>query len=154
MSLKVSGSQAEKGRSGAPAPHAAHARSASGVAAAAVDRVSGASESFLDVVDDLESRQIIDELDEITAQLTRFPTTALMERYRALVRMALDKVRSGMQVKREFKWRRTERAMFITIERTEGLLEELEDALMKQGSIAKSLSLVEEIKGCLISLLF
>lgn len=110
--------------------------------------------SFLEVVDDVESRQIIDELDSIAAQMTKFPTATLVRRYRELVGMALDKVRSGMQIRREFKWRRTERAMFITIEKTEGLLDDLESALMREGDRARSLALVDEIKGCLISMLF
>lgn len=152
MSIKVSGSSQDKGKSSAAAPHATHVRGSTG---ASVDRVGRAqTASFLEVVDDMESRQIIDELDEVAAQLTRFPTTELVRRYRELVRAALDKVRSGMQIRREFKWRRTERAMYITIEKTEGLVEELEEVLMREGDRARGLSLVDEIKGCLISLLF
>lgn len=152
MSIKVSGSPSEKGKSGAATQmaHAVHAGSSS----SRVERAGAAGASFLEVVDDMESRQIIDEIDAISSQLTRFPTATLMRRYRELVGMALDKVRSSMLVRREFKWRRTERAMFITIEKTEGLLEELEDVILREGDRARSLALVDEIKGCLISLLF
>ena len=152
MSMKVSGASSDKGKKGAPAASAVPAKGSSG---AAVGRVqAGASSSFVDVVEDMEARQIVDELDEIGLQLTRFPTTALVRRYRELVGLALDKVRNGMHIRREFKWRRTERSMFITIERTEGLLEELEEVLLREGDRARGLSLVDEIKGCLISLLF
>jgi uncharacterized protein YaaR (DUF327 family) len=150
MSIKVTGSSPDKSKKGAPAA-AAQAKGSSGVA---VDRVREAGASFMDVVEDMESRQIIEELDEIGAQLTRYPTTALVRRYRELVGLALDKVKNGMHIRREFKWRRTERSMFITFERAEGLREDLEDALSRTGDRAKVLSLVDEIKGCLISLLF
>lgn len=152
MSIKISGASTDKGKKGAPAAQAVQAKGSSG---GAVGRVrEGAASSFVDVVEDMEARQIVEELDEIGLQLTRFPTTALVRRYRELVGLALDKVKKGMYVRREFKWRRTERSMFITIERTEGLVEELEEVLLREGDRAKTLSLVDEIKGCLISLLF
>lgn len=159
MSVKVSDSTSSdrggRGRASSVASHAHAGRvhGASGTEPGTVERA-GASSTFLDVVDDVESRQLIDEIDEIAAQMTKFPTATLVRRYRELVGMALDKVRSGMQIRREFKWRRTERAMFITIEKTEGLLDDLEGVLMREGDRARSLALVDEIKGCLISMLF
>jgi uncharacterized protein YaaR (DUF327 family) len=102
----------------------------------------------------MEAHQIMAELDGVGAQLSRFPTSALLMRYKYLVRLALDRVKGGMRIKREFKWRRTERSMFLTIERTEDAITELEDAIAKEGDRTRLLSLVEEIKGCLISLLF
>lgn len=153
MSIKVGGSPAEKGKSGgAPAARTAPARHTGG---ATVDRVGATGRvSFAEAIDDADSIRIIADLDEVGAQLTRFPTTELMRRYRELVRMALDKVRGGMHIKREFKWRRTERSMFITIEKTEALTDELETALLREGDRARGLILADEIKGCLISLLF
>lgn len=123
----------------------------------AVGAVSGADrtpETFSGIVEDMETRSLIAELDDIGAQLSKYPTTVLLTRYRELVRMVLQKVRSGMQIKRDFKWRRTERSMFITIERTEGLLDDLEEVLAREADRTKIFSLIDEIKGCLISLLF
>ncbi|MDR1516222.1 MAG: DUF327 family protein [Synergistaceae bacterium] len=120
----------------------------------AVSGVSQLSETFAEVADDMESRMLIDELESVGLQLSRFPTTALLSRYRELVRMALEKVRGGMRIKRDFKWRRTERSMFVVIERTEDALDEMDDALLREGGRTRMLSLMEEIKGCLISLLF
>jgi hypothetical protein len=57
----------------------------------------------------------------------------------------------------EYKWRRTERSMFMAIERTEealGEIEELESALDRERERGIVMSLIDEIKGCLISLLF
>ncbi|GHV54236.1 hypothetical protein FACS1894216_13850 [Synergistales bacterium] len=110
--------------------------------------------AFTDVVEDIETRQLIDEIEAIGAQLSRFPTLTMMARYRELVRAALDKARSGVRLKRDFKWRRTERSMFVTIERTEEALEEIEALLGREADRTRMFELVEEIKGCLISLLF
>lgn len=149
--MKVSGASDKSKKNGAPA-QSIHSKA--GASGAPVNKVAAAQSTFMDVVEDMESRQLIDELEEIGGQLTRFPSTALVGRYKELVRMTLDRVRSGMHIRREFKWRRTERSMFITIEKTEGLLEELEEALFREGGRMRSLALIDEIKGCLISLLF
>jgi uncharacterized protein YaaR (DUF327 family) len=81
----------------------------------------------------------------------------LLARYKELVRSALSRARDRMKIKREFKWRRTERSMFMVIERAEDALDELselESALGRESERTRMLELVEEIKGCLISLLF
>ena len=135
-------------------------RHSGGTKSGAVGAVAGAGameSSFADVVDDMETRQLLAELDDLGSQMTRYPTSALISRYRELVRMVLQKVRNGMQIRRDFKWRRTERSMFITIERTEGLLDELAelgDVLGREADRTRMLSLIDEIKGCLISLIF
>jgi uncharacterized protein YaaR (DUF327 family) len=123
----------------------------------AVSGVSGAERTFAEVAENMELQSIISELDELGASLSRYPTSALLGRYKELVRQALVRVKNGMRVKREFKWRRTERSMFMVIERTEealGEIEELESALDRERERAIIISLIDEIKGCLISLLF
>jgi uncharacterized protein YaaR (DUF327 family) len=120
----------------------------------AVKGASAAQATFAEVVDDLEARQLIDELESVGLRLSRFPTSELLSRYRDLVRMALEKVKRGMRLKREFKWRRTERSMFVVIERADNALQEMDDALLREADRTRMLSLMEEIKGCLISLLF
>lgn len=152
MSMKVSGGSS-KGKPGEVAGHVGGVHGKGGASTVgSVTQAGGAS--FTDVVEDMESRQLIAELEDLGVQMTRHPTGVMMSRYRELVGMVLDKVRGGMRVKRDFKWRRTERSMFVTIERTEGLLDELEEALARESDRMKMLSLMEEIKGCLISLLF
>lgn len=121
---------------------------------ARVGAVAPMQATFAEVAIDLEARQLIAELEDIGGQLTRYPTSVLLDRYRQLVRMALERIRNGMHLKREFKWRRTERSMFVTIERTEEALEEIDEALLRAADRTRLLSLMEEIKGCLISLLF
>ena len=149
--MKVSNTAAKSGEA---------VRHSGGTKGGAVGAVAGAGameSSFADVVDDMETRQLLAELDDLGSQMTRYPTSALISRYRELVRMVLQKVRNGMQIRRDFKWRRTERSMFITIERTEGLLDELTelgDVLGREADRTRMLSLIDEIKGCLISLIF
>jgi uncharacterized protein YaaR (DUF327 family) len=147
--VKVSGSA--KNKTGEATTHAASGRGA-GIT------VTGASQgqraTFAEVAWDMEASQLIAELDEIGAQLSRFPTSVLLGKYRDLVRMVLERVKSGMRIKREFKWRRTERSMFLTIERTEEAMDELDAVLSREGDRMRMLSLMDEIKGCLISLLF
>jgi uncharacterized protein YaaR (DUF327 family) len=76
---------------------------------ATVSGTSGASQTFAEVAEDMEVRAIIDELDDIGAALSKYPSTVLLSRYKELVRMALGRVKNNMHIKREFKWRRTER---------------------------------------------
>lgn len=147
--MKVSATS--KPKTGEAAPYAGQSRSAG---ASPMGGVSPVQATFSEVVEDMEVRQLLAELDDLGSQLSRFPTSVLMGRYKELVRMVLERVRGNMQIRREFKWRRTERSMFLTIERTEGALEELEQALDREGDRIKVLSLIDEIKGCLISLLF
>lgn len=127
---------------------------AKGSRGAPVSGVSPSRETFADVAEDLEVRQLLDELDSVGAQLSRFPTGVMLAKYRELVMMALNRVRNNMQVRREYKWKRTERAMYVIIERAEGALDEMDEALVREGERTRILSLVDEIKGCLISLLF
>lgn len=147
--LKVS--DAAKPKTGEAAHYSGHSRERTGVSATGVSPVQG---TFADVAMDIELRLLIDELDDIGSQLSRFPTGLLLGRYRELVGLLLDKARDNVRVRRDFKWRRTERSMFVVIERVEDALSELDDALIREGDRTRMLSLMEEIKGCLISLLF
>lgn len=148
--MKVGGASAKRTAGDASAPVSGGKSGAKPEVGAA----RAAAPAFMEVVDDIESQQLLAELDEVGTQLTRHPTTVLMGRYRELVRLVLEKVKGGMRIRRDFKWRRTERSMFVTIERAEGLIEDLEEALFREGDRVRSLSLIDEIKGCLISLLF
>jgi uncharacterized protein YaaR (DUF327 family) len=150
--MKVSGSSKTKTKESAPYAPRGHSRDG--------ERVSGAEElhaSFAEIESDMEARMIIDELDDVGGRLCKYPTPMLLSQYRDLVRRALDRIKSGMRIKREFKWRRTERSMFMTIERAEGALselEELETAMTREQDRTRMFSLIDEIKGCLISILF
>jgi uncharacterized protein YaaR (DUF327 family) len=122
--------------------------------------VAGSSEAarpFAEVAENMELRAMIEELDAVGSAMSRYPTPALLKRYKELVRQALTRVRNGSRIKREFKWRRTERSMFTIIERAEdalGEIDELESALERERERTRILALIDEIKGCLLSLIF
>ena len=65
----------------------------------------------------------------------------------------LRRAAKGLRIKRDMRWRKTDRKMYITIERAEKAMNELEEAFIYEGNRTKALALMEEIKGCLISLL-
>ena len=142
---------ATKSKTGETTHYFGHSRERTGVAPTGVSPVQG---TFADVAMDIELRLLIDELDNIGSQLSRFPTGTLLVRYRELVGLLLDKAKDNVRVRRDFKWRRTERSMFVVIERVEDALSELDEALARESDRTRMLSLMEEIKGCLISLLF
>ncbi|MDR1471763.1 MAG: DUF327 family protein [Synergistaceae bacterium] len=150
--MKVAGSTKTKTKEAAP-----YAPQSRGRGEAQVSGAEGARVSFAEMESDIEARMIIEELDDIGGRLCKYPTSVLLAQYRELVRRALDRIKRGMRIKREFKWRRTERSMFMTIERIEGALAELEDleaALLRERDRTRVFSLMDEIKGCLISILF
>jgi Uncharacterized protein conserved in bacteria len=149
--MKVSGPSKTK-PGGAAQIASGGGRNASGSAVSGAAGAPGAT--FAEVEQEMEVRALLAELDDIGGQLSRHPSTALVGRYKELVRIVLEKARNGMKIRREFKWRRTERSMFVTIERTEDALVELDEALSREGDRTRLLSLVDEIKGCLISLFF
>ncbi|MDR0652025.1 MAG: YaaR family protein [Synergistaceae bacterium] len=148
--MKVDGA---KLKGGGAAPYTGQSTGRGG----AVSGAQGAEKTFAEIAEDMEIQGMMAELDAIGAALSRYPASALLVRYRALVKMALGRIRNSMRIKREFKWRRTERSLFMVIERAEDALAELEtleSAIERERDRNRMLSLIDEIKGCLISLLF
>jgi uncharacterized protein YaaR (DUF327 family) len=60
----------------------------------------------------------------------------------------------GFSLRRDLKWRRTDRGTYVMVEKAESALSELEEVFRQEGGRTRALQLMEEIKGCLISLLF
>ena len=148
--MKVLGA---KLKSGETAPYSGQAAAKGG----SVSGAQGTEKTFAEITEDMELQVMMEELDAIGAALSRYPASALLGRYRKLVKMALGRIKNSTRIKREFKWRRTERSMFMVIERAEDALAEigtLESALERERDRTRILSLIDEIKGCLISLLF
>jgi uncharacterized protein YaaR (DUF327 family) len=148
--MKVGGA---KLKSGETAPYSGQASAKGG----SVSGAQGAEKTFAEITESMELQAMVKELDAIGAALSRYPASALLARYRRLVKIALARIRNSTRIKREFKWRRTERSMFMVIERAEDVLAELEtleSALERERDRTRMLALIDEIKGCLISLLF
>ncbi len=111
-------------------------------------------ESFDRAVYTVEVEALLNELDEVGSRLSRVPSLIILSRYRELVRQLLDQALKGVRLRKDLRWRRTERKAFVVVEQTEAWLQELEDVLFRENRRTKALKLMEDIKGCLFSLLF
>jgi len=109
--------------------------------------------SFDAVMESTELEDLLDQLYELSDRLSVFPGGRLIEEYRNVLHELLKRAAQGMRIKRDMRWRKTDRKLYITIERAEEAMEELEEAFLYEGNRTKALALMEEIKGCLISLL-
>ena len=80
--------------------------------------------SFDDSMQILELRELLDEVDAVSRQLFRFPSPGLMARYRTLVGELLLRAEKGLRVRKDLRWRRTDRATYVVIERAERAISE------------------------------
>ena len=122
-----------------------HASPASSIASSAF--------SFDAAMESTELEELLDRLYELSDKLSVFPGGKLIGEYRNVLHELLKRAAKGLRIKRDMRWRKTDRKMYITIERAEKAMDELEEAFMYEGGRTKALALMEEIKGCLISLL-
>lgn len=121
-----------------------HAAPASGVSAA---------DSFDAALESSEVERLLDRLYDVSDRLSVFPSGQLLAEYRSVLTELLRRAMQGLRIKRDMRWRKTDKKMYVTIERTEEAMDELEEAFLYEGDRTKALALMEEIKGCLISLL-
>ena len=109
--------------------------------------------SFGAAMEATELEELLDRLYELSDKLTVFPGSRLISEYRNVLHELLKRAAKGLRIKRDMRWRKTDRKMYVTIERAGKAMEELEEAFLYEGDRTKALALMEEIKGCLISLL-
>lgn len=109
--------------------------------------------SFDAAMESTELEELLDRLYELSDKLTVFPGGKLIAEYRNVLHELLKRAAKGLRIKRDMRWRKTDRKMYVTIERAGQAMEELEEAFLYEGDRTKALALMEEIKGCLISLL-
>ncbi len=115
--------------------------------------ISPSAFSFDSVMESAELEDLLDQLYELSDKLSVFPGGRLIEEYRAVLHELLKRAAQGMRIKRDMRWRKTDRKLYVTIERAEKAMDELEEAFIYEGNRTKALAIMEEIKGCLISLL-
>ena len=115
--------------------------------------VSSSAFSFEAAMEATELEELLDQLYELSDKLSVFPGGRLIEEYRAVLHELLKRAAQGMRIKRDMRWRKTDRKLYVTIERAEKAMDELEEAFIYEGNRTKALAIMEEIKGCLISLL-
>lgn len=125
----------------------------SGHHTAPANAIASSGFSFDSAMEAAELEDLLDQLYELSDRLSVFPGGRLIEEYRNVLNELLKRAVKGMRIKRDMRWRKTDRKMYITIERAEKAMDELEEAFIYEGNRTKALALMEEIKGCLISLL-
>ena len=144
-------------RSGSEPPASSQPRveygGSSGHQASPADPVASSAFSFESAMESSELEDLLDQLYELSDRLSVFPGGRLIEEYRAVLTELLKRATKGLRIKRDMRWRKTDRKMYVTIERAEKAMDELEEAFLYEGNRTKALALMEEIKGCLISLL-
>ena len=85
-----------------------------------------AANSFEAALESSELEQLLDRLYDISDRLSVFPSGRLLAEYRSVLTELLRRAMQGLRIKRDLRWRKTD---------------------------TRALALMEEIKGCLISLL-
>ena len=110
--------------------------------------------SFASSLDDVEIRELLGRLDAVAEKLSVFPAESLLVEYKALLKELLARAMKNFNLRRDLQWRRTDRNTYVVIEKVESALSELEGTFLQEGERSRTLRLMEEIKGCLISLLF
>lgn len=119
----------------------------------AVPGAVSAGPSFALAMEETEVCALLDRLDAVAARLSVFPAERLILEYRSILTELLRRAMKGFSLRRDLRWRKTDRTMFVTLERAESAMEELEDAFRREGDRSRAIALLEEIKGCLVSLL-
>jgi uncharacterized protein YaaR (DUF327 family) len=109
--------------------------------------------SIENAAEEIEIRELLGRLDAIAAKLSVFPAERLLAEYKGVIRELLTRAMKDFSLQRDLKWRRTDRSMYVTVEKAETALAELEDIFRQESGRTRALQLMEEIKGCLISLL-
>lgn len=110
--------------------------------------------SVENMTEELEVRELMERLDAISAKLSVFPAERLLFEYRGILKELLACAMKGFNLRRDLKWRRTDRSTYVIIEKAEAAMAELEEVFFQESGRTRTLQLMEEIKGCLISLLF
>lgn len=110
-------------------------------------------EPFDGYIDREEINSLLRELDDLGMALSRYPSKELIHKYRLLVRQIIALILEKLRVKREYGFSSRSNKIYTIVERTESSLSMLEDALNKEREKIVILNIIEEIKGCLISLL-
>ena len=120
---------------------------------ARVGAVQPVSQAFMISIEDAEMRELLKRLDSISYKLSMFPTEKMMYEYKCIVGELMRRSMSAYHLRKDLRWRRSDKNLYVTIEKIESDLNELEELFIREGLRTRGFFLIEEIKGCLISLL-
>jgi len=104
-------------------------------------------------MEDAEIGELLKRLDSISYKLSMFPTERMMHEYKCIVGELMRRSMSSYHLRKDLRWRRSDKNLYVTIEKIESDLNELEEVFKREGLRTRGFYLIEEIKGCLISLL-
>jgi len=104
-------------------------------------------------MEDAEIGELLKRLDSISYKLSMFPTEKMMYEYKCIVGELMRRSMSAYHLRKDLRWRRSDKNLYVTIEKIESDLNELDEVFQREGLKTRGLYLIEEIKGCLISLL-
>ncbi|MBQ6113544.1 MAG: hypothetical protein IJL10_04675, partial [Synergistaceae bacterium] len=87
--------------------------------------VASSAFSFDAAMEATELEELLDRLYELSDKLSVFPGGRLIEEYRNVLHELLKRAAKGLRIKRDMRWRKTDRKMYVTIERAGKAMEEL-----------------------------
>ena len=111
------------------------------------------SPTFILTIENAEMKELLKQLDSISYKLSMYPTERMMYEYKCLVGELMRRSMSVYHLRKDLRWRRSDKNLYVTIEKIESDLNELEEVFQREGLKTRGFFLIEEIKGCLISLL-
>ena len=109
--------------------------------------------AFMFSMEEAELGELLKRLDSISYKLSMFPTEKMMHEYKCIVGELMRRSMSAYHLRKDLRWRRSDKNLYVTIEKIESDLNELEEVFQREGIRTRGFYLIEEIKGCLISLL-
>ena len=109
--------------------------------------------AFIFSIENAEMRELLKQLDSVSYKLSMFPTEKMMYEYKCLVGELMRRGMSAYHLRKDLRWRRSDKNLYVTIEKIESDLNELDEVFQREGLRTRGFFLIEEIKGCLISLL-
>ena len=77
--------------------------------------------------EEIEARELLERLGSVTAQLSIFPAERLLLEYKVILKELLARAMRGFSLRRDLKWRRTDRNTYVIVEKAESALNELEN---------------------------
>lgn len=127
----------------------------SSVSAQAGKLKSAASEtgqaSFEENLIQVETKELLLQLDTVTEKLFRFPSDRVLSEYRNVVGQILQKAEAMLEVRSDFSL--LSGSSRLLIDRTKKGLRELEEVIGREGRRSRVMGITSEIRGCLVSLL-
>lgn len=128
IQIKRGGSEAAT-----PQPRVEYGNSSTGHHTTPMSEISSSAFTFEAAMEATELEDLLDQLYYLSDRLSVFPSGLLIAEYREILSELLRRITKGLRIKRDMRWRKTDRKMYVTIERTEKAMEELEEAFRYEG---------------------